>query len=311
MNQYNSTSNLSVGHILKLYLPDKNDNIKQISVKVFYLITIFSLIFSICFITNTFFKTKSQEDVINESRSIWHTYSESVNYGNADALNEVNSLLLLENTDYKGWITIKNTNIDNPIFQTTNNNFYINNNQKQNKSSYGALHFDYRCKITENDIDRNLIVYGNNINNGSMFGDLEKLRNLNYYKTHSTIEFSTLYESCEYKIFAVFVLNSKKQDDGGYIYNIYRNHFSGSTDFDNWINEARERSVIDADIDVGYEDKILTLVTSCDDFEDARLVVMAREIRNEDNADIIKSKPKANSNPKYPKKWYDTRNKTK
>ena len=97
---------------------------------------------------------------------------------------------------------------------------------------------------------------------------------------------------------------TKKEDDGGNIFNIYRKNFFNSADFSVWINDAFERSIIDADIDVCMDDRILTLVTEDDAFEDARLVVMARKLRNGNDESVSKARPKTNPDPKYPKKWY-------
>ena len=233
--------------IISSYLPNKNDNLNQILLKVFYLLTIVLLLFSICFVSSVFLKIDKQESIIEDSRNIWHNYRLSSNYSDATKLDQISDILSTQNPDYSGWITIKNSKIDNPIYKTCNNSYYIENNQNKEPGFYGALHFDYRCKINENNTDKNLIIYGKNIYNGSMFGELQKLKNIDYYKNHSLIDFSTKYESATYKIFAVFILNSKKEDDGGNIFNIYRKNFFNSADFSVWINDAFERSIFDSE----------------------------------------------------------------
>jgi len=115
-------------------------------------------------------------------------------------------------------------------------------------------------------------------------------------------------KTVDYKIFAVFVLNSKAEDDGGYVYNIFRKEFASLEDFDFWVAEARQRSVVTATTDVLPEDNILTLVTGCDDFEDARLIVMARSAREDEVLNHTDETATISKNPKYPKKWYENRN---
>ena len=67
------------------------------------------------------------------------------------------------------------------------------------------------------------------------------------------------------------------------------------------------RSFVKSKIDFTIEDEYLTLITSCDDFEGARLVVMARRLRQaEDRTDLYKYS--LNQNPKLHKKWYEVRN---
>lgn len=289
------------------YIPNRRDNIKQIIIKVFFLVSLTVLIISSVYLTNYFLTANRQDSIINDSREIWH----SALNDSADAVNkpseDVNALMLKENSDYKGWITISNTKVDNPIYQTDNNDFYLNHNQQKKKSAYGALFFDHNNIITENKTDSNLVIYGHNMINGSMFGTLKKFKSLDFYKANPTIEFSTLYKKSTYKIYAIFVLNASKADDNGYIYNISRNNFLNDDDFNSWVNEAYERSIINTGVDVELGDNIITLVTCVNDFDDARLVIMARETREDEESYVDTSSASVNPSPRYPKRWYDER----
>lgn len=289
------------------YIPNRRDNIKQIIIKVFFLLSLTVLIISSVYLANYFLTANRQDSIINDSREIWH----SALNDSADAVNkpseDVNALMLKENSDYKGWITISNTKVDNPIYQTDNNDFYLNHNQQKKKSAYGALFFDHNNIITENKTDSNLVIYGHNMINGSMFGTLKKFKSLDFYKANPTIEFSTLYKKSTYKIYAIFVLNASKADDNGYIYNISRNNFLNDDDFNSWVNEAYERSIINTGVDVELGDNIITLVTCVNDFDDARLVIMARETRENEESYVDTSSASVNPSPRYPKRWYDER----
>ena len=289
------------------YIPNRRDNIKQIIIKVFFLVSLTVLIISSVYLANYFLTANRQDSIINDSREIWH----SALNDSADAVNkpseDVNALMLKENSDYKGWITISNTKVDNPIYQTDNNDFYLNHNQQKKKSAYGALFFDHNNIITENKTDSNLVIYGHNMINGSMFGTLKKFKSLDFYKANPTIEFSTLYKKSTYKIYAIFVLNASKADDSGYIYNISRNNFLNDDDFNSWVNEAYERSIINTGVDVELGDNIITLVTCVNDFDDARLVIMARETREDEESYVDTSSASVNPSPRYPKRWYDER----
>lgn len=282
------------------YIPNKRDNLKQIILKVFFLITLTVFIVSAVYIANYFLNAKHQDGIVEQARSVWHE-------AEAEPEPSVIELLLQENSDFKGWITVPNTQIDNPIYQTDNNDFYLNHNQQKQKSIYGALFFDYQNVITEAETDKNLVVYGHHMKNGSMFGNLTKYKQLRFYKQNPTVEFSTLYKKSTYKIYAAFVLNASKADDNDYIYNISRKSFIDDKDFDSWVNEAKERSLINTGVDVKNGDNIITLVTCTYDFDNARFVVMARETREDEDASVDTSKATANSSPKYPKRWYDDR----
>ena len=145
------------------------------------------------------------------------------------------------------------------------------------------------------------------MNNGSMFANLTKYKSLSFYKQNPTIEFSTLYKKSTYKIYSVFVLNASKEDDNDYIYNISRNNFLSDEDFNLWADEAYERSLINTGVDVVNGDNIITLVTCVYDFDDARLVVMARETREGEDPEVDTSAAVTNPSPRYPKRWYDDR----
>lgn len=284
------------------YIPNRRDNLKQIIIKVFFLISLTVFIVSAVYIANYFLNAKHQDSIVAEARSVWHTSEKE-----EEPQPSVIELMLRENSDFKGWITVPNTKIDNPIYQTDNNDFYLNHNQQKQKSIYGALFFDCQNVITESKTDKNLVIYGHHMKNGSMFGNLTKYKQLSFYKQNPTVEFSTLYKKSTYKIYAAFVLNASKADDNGYIYNISRKNFIDDEDFDSWVNEARERSLINTGVDVKNGDNIITLVTCTYDFDNARFVVMARETREGEDVSVDTSEASANSSPRYPKRWYDDR----
>jgi len=270
-----------------------------------------ALIVSSTYVVNYFLTAEKQDELINKSRDIWYSDSnEQEDASEGDLISEAERALLKENPDFKGWIRLNNTKIDNPIYQAENNMYYLDHNQKGEKSVYGALYFDCKNRITEEVTDKNLVIYGHEMRNGSMFGNLKKLKNLDFYKQNPVIQFSSLYRKAawyDYKIFAVFVLNAAKKDDNGYIYNIYRSKFSNEAEFEKWSSEAYERSVINTNVDVKLGDNIITLVTCSSDFKNSRLVVMAREVREGESYIVDTSQATVNKNPLYPARWYKER----
>lgn len=305
-----------LNHIYVSYIPNNKDNLKQIILKVLFIGCFVTLIVSSVYLADYFWEAEHQKSVIDYSREVWHKdFNSNVSLENDSDTDEQKyavdntkiQYMLEENNDFKGWITIPGTKVDNPIYQTNNNDYYLNHNQLRQKSVYGALYFDFRNKITKSEQDKNLIIYGHEMKNGSMFGSLKKLKQLDFYKQYATLEFSTLYEKHTYKIYSIFILNASKADDGGYIYNIYRKEFNDRFDFDDWTEEAKERSIIDTGVDTEYGDDILTLVTCSEDFPDARLVVMARKVREGESEHVDTANSTVNANARYPKKWYEHR----
>lgn len=284
--------NAWLGDFFSQYLPTKRDNIKQIALKLLFLILIIAIVAGGTYFGSYYFEISAQERVLTDTREIF--YSDKL---------VADSRLKQKNSDYKAWLKFGETQLDNPVFQGEDNRFYLNHNANKEKGSYGSLFFDYRTKLT----DKNKVIYGNTVSNGAMFSALQKLRSLGFYNQNSVLSFTCNGIETEYKVFAVFVLNAAKKDDDGRIFDIYRNEFNERESFENWIADAKKRSVIESNVDVGLQDDILTLVTSCEDFPNARFVVMARSEREQEIVSSDFPVAHASEQPQYPKKWYDVR----
>lgn len=295
------------GSIYRNYIPNNKDNIKQILLKVLFLVSLVGVIVSVTVISSHFLSAKKQQDIINSSRQIW---SQSVeNAENSEAYNtEAKRIFYEKNNDFIGWVKIDGTQIDNPVYKAKNDSYYINYNQNKERNRYGAIFAHCQNEISWKKMDKNIVLFGHNMKDGAMFGELKKLRKLNFLREHPTVEFTTLYTKNDvYKIYAVFLLNSKKKDDGGKVYNIYKNSFANKSEFDAWYGEALQRSFFDTGVDVNMDDEFLTMVTCASDFDDARLVVMARKVRPQEDSTVDPLKIVLNKNPRYPKKWYDNK----
>ncbi len=280
------------------YIPNKNDNAKQIVFKIVFIIAFVTFVVSAICLSVYFANSKKQADILDNTREVYEKIDT-----NEDGPSKY-AELIAENPDFKGWITLSNTQIDNPIYQAKDNDYYLKRNHKGEKSVYGALYFDCENVITEEKTDNNLVIYGHEMKNGSMFGELKKLRKLDFYKANPTINFSTLYDTADYKIFAIFVLNAVPADDNNYMYNIYRKQFASEEDFKAWSDEAYERSLINTGVDVSRTDKIITLLTCSNDFNNSRLVVMARKVRPGESASVDTENAVLNPSPRYPERWY-------
>lgn len=280
--------------LMQEYLPNKTDYVKQFIIKIAFLLCIAGVFCSGIYFFTYYSNSVHQQKLMREQQLLFESYN----------FKKSEKLLSKQNSDYVAWLSIDGTPLNNAVYKTTNNSFYMTHNHLKKSSSYGALCLDYRFDLSDN----NTVIYGLNLENGLMFGTLSKLRELNFYKQNSVITLTHDNLEHNFKIYALFVLNSSKKQDNGEIYNLYKNDFSDQYGFYAWVEDAKERSLINTNVDVTTDDKILTLVTDCDDFEDARLVVMARSERRNENLSSENFYAVLNKNPKYPKKWYDVRN---
>ncbi len=280
--------------ILHENLPNKTDNVKQFIIKIAFLLCIIGVFCGGVYFSVYYADSAHQQKLLKEQQQLFESNS----------FKQSEKLLSKQNSDYVAWLSIKNTPLNNAVYKTDNNSFYMTHNHLKKSSSYGALCLDYRFKLS----DKNTVIYGNCAENGLMFGTLYNLRELGFYKQNSVITLTHNNKEHNFKIYALFVLNSSKKQDNGEIYELYKKDFLTEFGFDSWVEDAMERSLIDTKVDVEFDDKILTLVTDCDDFEGARLVVMARSERRGEALSSKNFEAVLNRNPKYPKKWYDDRN---
>ncbi|MBR6573301.1 MAG: class B sortase [Clostridia bacterium] len=282
-------------------LKKKIDKKKLVTFLIFA-VAIAGLLTSSFAITSHFVNESRQRAIVKEARKQW-SFSEEKEDKSGELLSF--DSLQAQNNDIKAWISIDNTNINNPVYQTTDNSFYIDHNMQKEKSRYGALFFDHNNIITNSKASQNLTIYGHNMKDGSMFGTLQKYRKLDFYKSNPTFKLTTLYGQYEYRIFSVMVMNATSKDDNNYIYNFVASDFENQGVFESWIYEAQERSLITTTVDVKKNDDILTLVTCSEDFNNSRFVVMARKTRVNETEPVDVSGAKLNPNPRYPQAWYD------
>lgn len=184
--------------------------------------------------------------------------------------NDIIDKLRKRNKDVIGYLEIPDTTICYPVMQTKDNpDFYLNHDIDKNYSFYGTPYLSAYCDLEKSD---NLIIYGHNINGGKMFGALIQLRDENFYKKHKNILFTTK-DKKKYKIFSVISVN--KNDFPYWKFVMAQDE----SDYDTFINKAKQYSIYDIDITPKYGEKILTLST-CDNSrgDDYRFVVFAVEL---------------------------------
>ena len=213
--------------------------------------------------------------------------------------------LYAANNDFAGWVRISEMNIDFPVVQTTDNKYYERRDFYGKSTNYGAPFFDYRNSLAS--LDRNTIIYGHNMrHDDKLFGTLEQYREIDGFAKAPIITMNTLYGDYSFKIYAVFISNSKASDDNGHVFN-YIFTDAGNMKFADYIAEIDKRKLYTTGVDINENDKILTLSTCCYDFEDARLVVVGRLVRNGETPDVNTALAYANPEPKFPQAYYNAK----
>ena len=96
--------------------------------------------------------------------------------------------LITENADCIGWLSIDGTNISYPVMHTPSDpQKYLRRNFYGKYSQSGVPFLDGRCDLQSS----NLIIYGHNMRNGTMFSDLKKYLNTDFLNSHRTVRLET------------------------------------------------------------------------------------------------------------------------
>lgn len=213
--------------------------------------------------------------------------------------------LYAKNSHFAGRVSIPGIELNEFVVKYTDNDYYLRRDFDGNNANHGTPFFDYRNNVKN--LNRNTIIYGHNMRyDDKVFGILEKYRDPETFKSAPLIMLDTIYGKYTFKIYAVFISNSKESDDNGHIFN-YIFTEAGNSQFANYIAEVDKRKLYTTGVDINENDKILTLSTCCYDFEDARLVVVGRLLREGESAEIGNVSVVKNDNPKYPQAYYDAK----
>ena len=96
--------------------------------------------------------------------------------------------LISENADCIGWLSIDGTNISYPVMHTPEEpQKYLRRSFYGQYSQSGVPFLDGRCST----VDGNLIIYGHNMKNGTMFSDLKKYLNTDFLNSHRMVRLET------------------------------------------------------------------------------------------------------------------------
>ena len=214
----------------------------------------------------------------------------------------MNSFIELSD-NVKGFIELEGCGIRLPVVQGTDNTYYLTHTYNDRKNKAGSIFMDYRCTVSEEYTSPNIVLYGHNQEDGTMFGNLKFYKNnVDFYKKNPIVVFNTEYGIGDYIIFGYFVTNVyEKQDSAGEVfhYHDYIETLNNESTFNWYMSQVNERNQIIPPVDVVYGDKLLVLSTCSNEYSDSRFVVLARKVREGENISAIDfSAAKLNPNAK-------------
>ncbi len=174
------------------------------------------------------------------------------------------------NEDTAGWIQVPNTFVNYPFVKSNNNEYYLNHSFNKKKNNAGWLFMDYRNTKDLN--NKNLIIYGHNRKDKTMFGTLKQLTNQNWFnnKSNNIIKISMESGNSNWQIFSVYIIETTND----YI----KTSFQSDNEYQEFIDMIKNRSIVSFDTNVTISDKILTLSTCHGSYK--KLVIHAKLIGN-------------------------------
>lgn len=224
-------------------------------------------IFSITILISSYLILKELQDNKNQ-RQTYKDIKQTIKPIEEDLKRDI-SPLFSENPDFIAWINIQGTKLDYPVMHTPEQpEKYLRLDFHQKYSRHGVPFLDGRSTL-ESD---NLIIYGHNMKDGTMFAPMKKFLDQDFLREHSLIEFETGEAIRYFEIFALltidayhpwydFILNTQQED------------------YHRVVNSILKDNQYKTEINIEEDHRFLTLSTCYGKDRDGRMVIIAKEVK--------------------------------
>lgn len=297
-NTENEISAESSGFIGR-FLPVKGDSVAEIIRKIIFIVAVVVFIGAGIMLVSTLVQSKNALSDKEEVKGIITTTvattmdeegnvvtiaptEEEVAQHNFNVAEHFKSI----NEDYIGYLELPGCDIFEPVMQSdeSDRSYYLTHTYYGGVNKAGAIYADVRCTVSEEYTSPNLVLYGHNQEDGTMFGNLKLYKNdIEFYRENPVVKFSPEFETGEYLIYGYFVTHIyPSQDSNGVVFH-YQDYIETMNDENtfNWYQEmVQERNQIISPVDVKFGDKLLCLSTCSNEFSNSRFVVFARKLRD-------------------------------
>ena len=236
---------------------------KKIILYIIEILFIIILILSVYKLLNYTKDTKENKDILDDlSKNV--KIDKSTNKLKVD-FNELKKI----NPDTIAYIKINNTNIDYPVVKYNDNEYYLNHNFEKNVNSGGWVFADYKNKFDET--DRNIIIYGHNMKNKTMFGTLSRALTSDFQNNKDNLFITLVTETNQYtyEIFSTYRIDNEEY----YI----TTDFTSDSEYINFLSTVKKRSNKYYEVSLNEKDQILTLSTCANN--NKRIVVHAKMVK--------------------------------
>ena len=285
-----------VTRMLKAIFPVKGDSVGEIIRKIIFIIAVAVFVGAGIMLVSTLIQSRQAIDIQVTNKSVITTTVETY-IGTDGSIYTVQPTPEQEaqhnfdvaeyykgiNEDYVGYLEVAGCDIYEPVVQGEDNEKYLHTTIYGGTNLSGTIFADYRCTISEDYMSPNIVLYGHNQEDLTMFGSLKDYKqNIEFYRENPVVKFNPAFESGEYLIYGYFVTHVyENQDSNGIVFH-YQDYIETLNDertFNWYINEVQKRNQIVTPVDVKFGDKLLCLSTCSNEFSNSRFVVFARKLR--------------------------------
>ncbi len=306
-----------IGNGLRRLFPKKGDTASEVVRKCIFLLSLVVFLVSLGFLS--YYMVLEPNEVNKENDSYIALFNDTKGNTIVETNEQTKDIqpsfrqLYGVNKDVAGWLAFNSTDSDGfmkinlPVVWCGDNETYLSRGFDGQYSRSGTLFFEQTNTFKKDTQNKVTIVYGHNMASGAMFAPLNKLIG-NVYRARSaaTLKLDTLYDSAQYKVFAVLV--SDEDADVAHRFGYLRTAFIDDADFTNYVNELRARSLFDYPVDVQPNDELLILSTCTNKSQvkvaNGRFAVVARRVREGESATTDTAKIAKNEDVIMPYAWY-------
>ena len=168
------------------------------------------------------------------------------------------------NEDIVGWIYIEDTNVNYPIVQGEDNDYYLHRLYDGTANGSGSIFMDFRNSSDFS--DPHTIIYGHSMQNSSMFTNIKKYKTQEFYDQHPFALLMTPEKNYKVELFSGYVANVKDTS--------WDLDFGDAAVFQSWLSATKSKSMFLSDSAPTTDDKILTMSTCTYEFDNARFVLV-------------------------------------
>lgn len=230
----------------------------------------FSTIKVIKYIVDNKENEKIEEEISDLAEYVEETTNNEEQEENNNKYNIDFATLKEKNSDTVGYLKVNGTEVENVVVKGRDNSYYLKHNFNKEYNTAGWLFADYHNKL--DGTDRNIIIYGHNMRNNTMFGTLKNVLNEEWKDVEENrfITFITEEDSYIYEVFSVYQIEAED-------YYITTN-FKNDEEFLKFANTLKSRSKYNFNVDIKEEDSILTLST-CANNNKYRVIVHSVRVK--------------------------------